>query len=236
MCKKSESITNLAVALTKFNLTVQRIEKDGTNPHFKNRYTTLDAILDEVRPLLADQGLSIIQMPSGEGDQLKLTTMLIHITGEWIESDAITMRPAKNDPQGIGSATTYARRYSLCAFLGLSTGDLDDDGNGASHTPQTSQKPPQSAPQTNTYNPPPTQTQEPATTPREPSDLISAPQIGMIKKLLKEKLISDDKYREILNGYSVASSTELTKRNASDLIKKLQEYVHEVAAEELLPF
>lgn len=139
MCKKSESITNLAVSLAKFNMNVQRIEKDGTNPHFKNRYTTLDAILDEVRPMLAEQGLSVIQMPSGDGEQLKLTTMLVHITGEWIESDAINMRPVKNDPQGVGSATTYARRYSLCAFLGLSTGDIDDDGNSVSIPPKATQ-------------------------------------------------------------------------------------------------
>lgn len=136
MCKKSESITNLAVSLVKFNSKVQRIEKDGTNPHFKNRYTTLDAILDEIRPMLAEEGLSVIQMPSGDADQLKLTTLLIHISGEWIESDSISMRPVKNDPQGVGAATTYARRYSLCAFLGLSTGDIDDDGNSVSIPPK----------------------------------------------------------------------------------------------------
>lgn len=235
MCKKSESITNLAVALTKFNLTVQRIEKDGTNPHFKNRYTTLDAILDEVRPLLADQGLSIIQMPSGDGDQLKLTTMLIHITGEWIESDAITMRPTKNDPQGIGSATTYARRYSLCAFLGLSTGEIDDDGNGASQTPNNAQKPYQTSQPTKTYNQPSTQSQPVTTQSIASSDAITPNQIGMIKKLVADKKIPDKMYRVALGTYGVTSSTEMNKRDASALIKRLTDYVQETE-EEPLPF
>jgi hypothetical protein len=233
MCKKSESITNLAVSLTKFNLTVQRIEKDRENGHFKNRYTTLDAILDEVRPLLADQGLSIIQMPSGEGDQLKLTTMLVHISGEWIESDAITMRPTKNDPQGIGSATTYARRYSLCAFLGLSTGEVDDDGNAASQTPRTSQN----ASQSQGYNSPPPQSQPSATQSSASSEAITSGQIGLIKKLVADKKIPDNMYRVALGTYGVTSSTEMNKRDASALIKRLTDYVQEtVPPDDNIPF
>ena len=231
MRKKSESITNLAVSLAKFNMKVQRIEKDGTNPHFKNRYTTLDAILDEVRPMLAEEGLSVIQMPSGDGEQLKLTTMLIHITGEWIESDPINMRPVKNDPQGIGSATTYARRYSLCAFLGLSTGDLDDDGNSASQPPRTQQ----SAPQQQSYNPPSAHPQAPTSQPSAYGDGISTAQIGMIKKLLADKKVPDHRYRQILDGYGVDSSKNLSKRDASAIIKQLQDYVPE-PEEEPLPF
>lgn len=148
MCKKSESIKNIAVALAKFNGEVSKIEKDSANPHFKNKYASLDNIIDEIRPILQRNGLSIIQMPGGDGEKFTMTTMLIHESGEWIESDPIVMRPVKNDPQGIGSCATYARRYSLAAFLSLNTGE-DDDGNGASLTPQPKQdapKPPESAP------------------------------------------------------------------------------------------
>ncbi|KXG78262.1 ERF family protein [Thermotalea metallivorans] len=127
---RSDSIKNLAAALVKFNGEVSKIEKDSTNPHFKNKYASLDTIIDEIRPLLQKNGLSIIQMPGGDGDKFTMTTMLLHESGEWIESDPITMRPVKNDPQGIGSCTTYARRYSLAAFLSLNTGE-DDDGNQA---------------------------------------------------------------------------------------------------------
>lgn len=135
MCHKSESIKNIAIALAKFNGEVSKIEKDSTNPHFRNKYASLDNIIDEIRPILTKHGLSIIQMPGGDGDMFTMTTMLVHESGEWIESQPIVMRPAKNDPQGIGSCATYARRYSLAAFLSLNTGE-DDDGNGASHGQQ----------------------------------------------------------------------------------------------------
>lgn len=138
MCKKSESIKNLAVALAKFNGEVSKIEKDSSNPHFRNKYASLDNIIDEIRPILTKHGLSVIQMPGGDGEMFSMTTMLLHESGEWIESDPIKMRPVKNDPQGIGSCTTYARRYSLAAFLSLNTGE-DDDGNAASHAPQSPQ-------------------------------------------------------------------------------------------------
>jgi hypothetical protein len=131
MCNKSESIQKLAVALVKFNLEVKIIEKDASNPHFKNRYASLDTIIDEVRPLLAKHGLSVLQFPGGDGEKFTLRSMLVHESGEWIESEPLTMRPVKNDPQGIGSCNTYARRYSLSSLLSLNTGE-DDDGNNAS--------------------------------------------------------------------------------------------------------
>lgn len=131
MCNKSESIQKLAVALVKFNLEVKIIEKDAENPHFKNRYASLDTIIDEVRPLLAKHGLSVLQFPGGDGEKFTLRSMLVHESGEWIESEPLTMRPVKNDPQGIGSCNTYARRYSLSSLLSLNTGE-DDDGNAAS--------------------------------------------------------------------------------------------------------
>jgi hypothetical protein len=130
VCNKSESITNLAKALVAFNVEVKIIEKDAQNPHFKNHYASLDTIIDDVRPLLAKHGLSMMQFPGGDGEKFTLRSMLLHESGEWIESEPITMRPVKNDPQGIGSCSTYARRYSLSAMLSLNTGE-DDDGNGA---------------------------------------------------------------------------------------------------------
>ncbi|MGF9909526.1 ERF family protein [Brevibacillus porteri] len=130
---KSESIKELASALAKFNGEVSRIAKDANNPFFKNKYATLDQIIDEVRPNLTSHGLSIIQIPCGEGEHITLKTVLMHESGEWIESEPLSMKPVKNDPQSIGSAITYARRYSLSAFLSLNTGE-DDDGNAATHT------------------------------------------------------------------------------------------------------
>lgn len=129
---KSETITELAKALVKFNSEVNKIAKDADNPFFKNNYATLDTIIDEIRPILSKHGLSIMQIPSGDGQNVTLKTLLLHESGEWLESDELTMKPVKNDPQAVGSCITYARRYSLAAFLSLNTGE-DDDGNGATY-------------------------------------------------------------------------------------------------------
>lgn len=131
MCHKSESIVNLAVALVKFNSEVTKIEKDAANTFFKSKYAPLDAIIDHVKPILTKHGLAVMQLPGGDGDNVIIKTMLIHESGEWLESDPMKMKPVKNDPQAMGSAVTYARRYSLAAVLNLSIGDEDDDGNNA---------------------------------------------------------------------------------------------------------
>lgn len=130
--KRSESISSLAKALATFNSKVSKVSKDANNPFFKNKYATLDNIIDEVRPILTENGLTLMQFPSGDGENVSVTTYLMHESGEWIESEPLIMKPVKNDPQAIGSCITYARRYSLAAFLSLNTGE-DDDGNKATH-------------------------------------------------------------------------------------------------------
>lgn len=131
MCNKSETITEIAKALVAFSGDVKAIEKDGTNPHFKSSYTTLDHMIDVTKPILQAHGLTVMQFPGGDGEKITMRTMILHESGEWIESEPLTLRPTKNDPQGAGSAITYARRYSYAAALSLSLGD-DDDGNAAS--------------------------------------------------------------------------------------------------------
>lgn len=131
MCNKSESIKEIATALAKFNGEVSKIGKAAENPFFKSKYATLDDIIDVIRPILTVNGLSILQFPGGDGENVIMKTMLLHESGEWIESEPLIMKPVKNDPQAFGSCVTYARRYSLNSFLSLNTGD-DDDGNKAS--------------------------------------------------------------------------------------------------------
>lgn len=215
MCNKSESIKNIAVALAKFNGEVSKIDKDSTNPHFRNKYASLDNIIDEVRPILTKHGLSIIQMPGGDGEKFTMTTMLIHESGEWIESEPIVMRPVKNDPQGIGSCATYARRYSLAAFLSLNTGE-DDDGNAATQ-PTTPTQTRQSTPPTNTTQPqqkPPTPTGD---------NFISQAQANYAIRLKKEKHINDDDFRRMVAEHSEGNMDvyQLTKKQASEFINFL---------------
>jgi len=123
---KSESITELAKALVKFHSVMGKVSKDAANPFFKNKYASLSNIIEAVTKPLNDNGLSILQLPSIEG----LTTLLLHESGEWISSVSATPVKDATDPQKLGSAITYARRYALGAILSLNI-DEDDDGQKA---------------------------------------------------------------------------------------------------------
>lgn len=147
---KSESIKELATALSKFQNEVQDPGKNSDNPFFKSKYVELDDLLASVRPVLTRNGLSILQEPSSDGTNVTVKTVLLHNSGEFIEFEALALKPVKTDPQGLGSAITYGRRYALSSILGVAW-DADDDGNKASGkqtTQQTPQKPkpPQPAP------------------------------------------------------------------------------------------
>jgi hypothetical protein len=125
--KKSESIKNISTALAVFHIKMDVIKKDAKNPFFKSTYASLSNILDAIKIPLAESDLSFSQHPMGENG---MSTILMHKSGEWLGSH-FTMKPMKNDPQGIGSCITYMRRYALAAILGLNI-DEDDDGNQAS--------------------------------------------------------------------------------------------------------
>lgn len=135
MTTQSEQINELSVALIAAQQAIQPAKKDSVNPHFKSAYASLQSVWDAARPVLAPNGLAISQgFTAGDGSAVTITTTLIHKSGQWIRS-ALTMTPQRADPQGIGSAITYGRRYGLSAMLGI-VADEDDDGNAASHAPQ----------------------------------------------------------------------------------------------------
>lgn len=131
--RKSESIKNIALALSKFQSEVENPKNTADNPYYKSKYAPLQDVLNTVRPLLSKHGLSIVQSPSGDGERISIHTMLIHESGEWIEFDPLVLKAEKITPQGAGSAITYGRRYSLSAVLGISSED-DDDANSLEST------------------------------------------------------------------------------------------------------
>jgi len=132
---KSETITKLSAALVQFSGKMTKVIKDSTNPHFKNRYASLSTMIEHTQQPLSECGLSIIQMPTGKNE---LETILLHESGEFISS-CYEMTPSKNDPQGLGSAITYQRRYAYGAILNLNI-DEDDDANKASEKPKETPK------------------------------------------------------------------------------------------------
>jgi hypothetical protein len=125
----SPEIHELAAALAKAQAVIAGAEKVGFNPHFKSKYADLASVWDACRKPLTDHGLSVVQSAAAAEGQVLVTTMLLHQSGQWI-ADTLAMRPTKDDPQGVGSCITYARRYALAAMVGVAP--EDDDGNAAS--------------------------------------------------------------------------------------------------------
>ena len=126
----SAKLDQLAPALAKAQAVMATAKKDSTNPHFGNKYADLASVWDACREPLTANGLSIVQAPCNTSpDTVSIRTILLHSSGQFISS-TITLRPSKADPQGAGSAITYARRYALSAMVGVSPDD--DDGNAAS--------------------------------------------------------------------------------------------------------
>ena len=128
---KSESIQNLAAALSKAQAEFPVIKFDSVNPFLKNGYASLGAVIAGGRPVLAKFGLAVTQLTFGEDGVVGVETMLTHSSGEWI-SDRVSMQVGeergKSSAQVAGSIVTYLRRYSLASILGVYA-DEDGDGN-----------------------------------------------------------------------------------------------------------
>lgn len=126
--KHSESLIEISKALAKFQAEVSDPERTKKNAFLKAKYVTLDALLQAVRPVLAKNGISFLQIPETSEGNVTVTTRLLHESGEWIEAEPFTLPLVKKDPQGVGSVVTYGRRYSLSSILGVAW-EEDDDGN-----------------------------------------------------------------------------------------------------------
>ena len=123
---------NIYKAFVKFQSEFKGMKPDSSNPFFKSTYISLDGILETVRPILAKNGLAVIQEATGDGDYIFVKTKLIHESGEMIETEVLKMKPQKNDPQSMGSCITYSKRYQLAALLGICE-CIDDDANIATY-------------------------------------------------------------------------------------------------------
>ena len=139
---QSEAIGKLAEALSKAQGMIKGAVKDSENPFFKSSYADLASVWDACREALSKNGLSVVQTTriSDAGEPV-IITMLLHSSGEWVSGELL-VKPVKNDPQSIGSAITYGRRYALSAMVGVAP--EDDDGEkaqGRQHTESTKPEP-----------------------------------------------------------------------------------------------
>lgn len=138
--KHSESIAAIAKALAIAQGEMKAALKDKQNPFFHSTYADLASVIDALREPFAKSGLSYSQgTEPSEKNEVKVVTLLMHESGEWLES-SLSMPVKKDDAQGYGLAMTYARRYSLQAMCGQAA--EDDDGNvssGKSNQPESGQ-------------------------------------------------------------------------------------------------
>jgi len=135
----TESIANLAAALSAAQAEIENASKNAQNPHYKSQYADLAEIINTVRPVLTRHGLAVVQFPGFSDGVVTVETILTHKSGEWVSGVAGTPAP-KQDPQGVGSALTYLRRYSLAALCAIA--QEDDDGNAARSAPSKHAKKP----------------------------------------------------------------------------------------------
>jgi hypothetical protein len=128
---ESEQTAELSAALAKAQSVMGPAIINRVNPHFKNRYADLSAVFEAVRKPLADNGISFTQITEIRDGAFILRTTLRHNSGQWIASEYPL--PLNGKPQEIGSAMTYAKRYSLSAMVGIAA-DEDDDGEATRKT------------------------------------------------------------------------------------------------------
>ena len=128
--KQSDSITKLAAALVAAQAEMPEIPMDGKNPHFGSKFSTLGAVISKTRPVFAEHGLVVLQLPFGEAGNIGLTTRIIHESGEWVEETAtMQIGTGANPGQDFGKLITYLRRYSLGAAAGVYSDEDTDNEN-----------------------------------------------------------------------------------------------------------
>jgi hypothetical protein len=138
--RTSDSLEEFAVAWVAAAAAMPAVPKrtKGQVGNQTRFYADMATVVETVQPVLAAHGLAYLQGVSDGDRVVTVTTRLLHKSGEWIE-DSLSMPTGQNTPQAVGSACTYARRYSLMALLGLAPDD--DDGATASKAPAVRNRP-----------------------------------------------------------------------------------------------
>ena len=126
---KSEIINELATALSAAQGEIENAAKDAQNPFFKSAYADLASVRDAVRIPFAKHGLAVTQLLGNDAHGVTVETVLMHKSGQWL-SGIVSVKPKQDDAQSLGSAVTYARRYSLSSVAGIAS-EIDDDGESA---------------------------------------------------------------------------------------------------------
>lgn len=197
---KKES--HLAVAFCRAQSELKHALIDSSNPHFKNRYASLTAVLDAILPILNKNNIVVTQRLDHTELMTFLVTTFTHISGESWFSECPLLNP-KGDMQGLKSAVTYARRLSLEAMAGI--GEDDDDGEGT-RVEGGGTMPIQT---TKIYRSPPLSS-------------ISEAQAKRLWAIAKSKNLSEEKIKEIVISHGFQSSKEITRDSYEEIIREIE--------------
>lgn len=199
-------LDKLTPALVAFQATVKAPPKTRENPHLKNKYADLQDVIDTIREPLTANGLAISHEVSGT----TLITKLLHVSGQSLKTE-MPLLMGKQDMQGLGSALTYARRYSVSALLGIASDDCDDANGAARGTA------------TNTNTPSSQNATAPAGSETKTPQMATEAQRKKIDELRNAcGWSTDDIKAEIALTYKVKSSRELTLQQAKQMIDRLE--------------
>lgn len=175
----SAEIKEFVSALAKAQGVMKPAVFNRVNPHFKTRYADFTSCMDACRLPLSENGLAAIQYCETIEGKLNLVTMLAHTSGQWMKSE-FPLITTKMDSQGIGSAMTYAKRYSLCGMVGI-VADEEGDDDAESAVGRGKQSEPVRQPPAPVRQAPPVAPTPPVQAPTPHK--ISSNQVAMIKRL-----------------------------------------------------
>jgi hypothetical protein len=206
--EQSANITDLAKALNKLQGELKTVPRDKINPNFNSKYADLSAIWEACRKPLAENGLSLVQTTDRSGEDIVLETLLLHETGEWIKGK-LPINAMRDEPQAIGSAISYARRYAMSAMLGIVSDEDDDAEAGVVHQGR----------KNNSYSPDmpqPAEKKEPASH----NGKITAEQIGLLDSYKKAGYNIGEKVKKY--GWPATKMNDFTFEQARRLINEFQ--------------
>lgn len=154
--ESSDVLNELFGALSKAQAKMKPAVLDMVNPHYKSKYASLTSVWESIRGPISENGLCLTQQIFSAGEHYYIRSVLGHASGQWT-SNTFKLLVGRVDMQGLGSAITYAKRYGLCALVGVVDTE-DDDGNASlpqnpqkktdhkkeipNHAPVSNQKPP----------------------------------------------------------------------------------------------
>lgn len=212
---QSESIDQLAAAVANVQAELEPAAKNSENPHVKKRYADIAAVYAAIKEVMPKHGIAVVQtMMPDEANYARVRTTLMHKSGQWIAGECRMPCDRQGGVQGMGSAITYARRYSLSAMVGVVSED-DDDGIGAMPRRQ-------SEPARQSRAPQQTESRPQAVSKAQLQKLqILFKEIGITEREPRMKYVNEWLVINTNRGSEVASCSELSVSEASGLIEHL---------------